>query len=113
MGSKEEEKGDAASFNVSQHHKNTQKAGEGGARGVQIEQWLWFSSQIHGKFSFAPAGSMNPDPSAPPQWPRKGHVPQPRRLPPPPPLRALLFLLPLTQAERRSKSLKAKSQIWL
>ena len=38
LGSKEEEKGDAASFGVSQHHKNTQKAG-GGAEGGHREKF--------------------------------------------------------------------------
>lgn len=52
--SEEEEKGDTASFGVSQYDKNTQKGrGRGGPRGeVEVEQWLWFSSQIHGKSSF-------------------------------------------------------------
>lgn len=52
--SEEEEKGDTASFGVSQYDKNTQKGrGRGGPQGeVEVEQWLWFSSQIHGKSSF-------------------------------------------------------------
>lgn len=56
LRSEEEEKGDTASFRVSQHHKNTQKVGGGGvAQGeVQVEQQLWLSSQIHGKSSFHP-----------------------------------------------------------
>ena len=72
MGSKEEEKGDAASFTVSQHPKNAQKVvGSGGAG--------WGGGGHREKFELSNGcSSLLKFMENPLSHPRKGHVPHPR-----------------------------------